>query len=106
MRRILFALICVTGVAFSGCQSKNQLKQEKMTAQELNNRQKLHPIPFAVTESFLRDHPNATITSAYSYRDSSGRKLYRVDFIEKSRTASTVYTPTGERPTAAMAHTD
>ncbi len=102
MRRILIPLICVPLIAFAGCQSRNK----EMTAQELNNRQKLHPIPFAVTESFLNDHPNATITSTHSYTDSTGRKLYRIDYIQKSRTNSTVYTPTGERPSTAMAHTD
>lgn len=99
MRRILIPLICAPLIAFTGCQSRNP----GMSGQEMMNRQKLQSAPFAVTEGFMRDFPKATITSADSYTDSSGRTLYRVNYVRNSQVSSATYTPTGERVPAPMA---
>ena len=99
MRRILLPLIAAGIIAFSGCQSRNK----EMTGQEKISRQKLQSAPFAVTEGFLRDFPNATITSANAYTDSTGRTLYRVNYIRSSKTGTAIYTAQGQQVTPPMA---
>jgi hypothetical protein len=98
MRRICLLLACFTLALTVGCAKDDT----EMTGQEKMNRQKLQSAPFAVTEGFMRDYPNATITSAKPFTDSSGRTVYHVDYLRGGQKGMATYSPTGQRISPAQ----
>lgn len=102
MRALLVSVLCLSMVCVSfGCQSWGKNKGPQMTERERANRSKLHATPPSVQDTFLREYPDATITSIDSYRDSAGRTLYDVKYVRSGKTGSAVYTPQGERAATA-----
>ncbi len=94
MRRILLLVIGLSGLLALGCQSKNQ---EPMTTRDEWNRQRFATSPTPVAEGFMRDYPDAAVTSVIAYGEGSGRAVRRVDFIRNGDTDLATYFDTGER---------
>jgi hypothetical protein len=98
MRALGGLVLCLSilSAAF-GCQSK----EPQLSEREKMNRSQLYQYPPSVQDSFLREYPDATVTSVNSYTDSSGRKLYAVKYVRSGQTGNAVYTPQGERAMTA-----
>jgi hypothetical protein len=104
MQTITRISICllVTAVALVGCQKD---KGPQMTQQELQNRSKLESYPDAVSEAFMRDYPDATVTRVDTYNDATGRVVYEVNYVDRGQMHEAVYTSDGERVMAPAQRT-
>ncbi len=60
---------------------------------------KLDALPLAVTQSFLRDFPNAGVTDIEVLDAATGLVIYEINYLQNGRAGDVLYRPDGSRVT-------